>query len=119
MTYDGSQFVGLDEDCVDEDTDSANPLDSWLEFALLNNERYLIEHGHQVSYVPRVTNGGDYSSGAGERAWASVDWTHILFIPWIYQTGLEQVSIAGIARVADETADNNRVVARARKSCST
>lgn len=112
MSFDGSDFVGLDEDLVDNvaDSNSARPLDAMLEWSLRHNARYLIELGHRVSLVPFAANAGTYTTVDDERPIAGqaggTQLTSWLW-PWLYQAGATTIEASAIAAVGDQEGAQN------------
>jgi len=99
--FGGGTFYTLHDDAVDLDGDGSQPLDSYIECALRSNERWLLEYGDHVSWVPHTQNADDYDDESGIRAYTSNKWSSVLYIPWIISPGLESVTLSVLARAAD------------------
>ena len=97
----GFDFIGLDEDAITASVDSAQPLDAFVEWTLLDQMSYLIEAGHKVSFTPQTANAGSWSSYTGERPFASVNRSYAVLWPWFVQAGQTGVRIDAIIRNAD------------------
>ncbi len=99
-------FVAIDDDAVTTTTESdAVPWDSWIGYTLRDNASELLQRGHQIGWSPLVKGAGDYNSGTNHRAYASVERSTILYVPWALQPELRQVRVTPIARIATETAN--------------
>jgi hypothetical protein len=98
MSYDGSTYIALHDDLVEPD----QPLDSFVEMALRNNQIYIDEHGHQISWTPRCWDADNMVAYTGHRPYASVAESTIMYIPWIVQEGLSDFQIQMEHRVSNE-----------------
>lgn len=110
--YDGSEFVGLDEEAIEAAGNVSQPWDTWLDNALTSNEQWLIEVGHQISWTPLTNNGGDYEAKEDIRAFTSLSHTAALCLPWYYVEDVSAISVGLIARAATESADVDGVELR-------
>jgi len=96
-------FIGLDEDLTDAVAGAGQPMGAYVDYALRGRESYLVQDGHQVSWVPESANAGDLSASAGHRPYASAEFTTALMIPWVVEPGLSEVRAAIVCRVATES----------------
>lgn len=97
----GYEFIGLDEDAITATGDSAQPLDTCVEWTLLDQMSAIIEQGHSVSWTPQTGNAGDYDAFSGERPFASVSRSYAVLWPWWLQAGQTGVEVSAIVRNAD------------------
>lgn len=103
--YDGSEFVGIDEEAINADGSASQPWDAYLDAATASDEQWLLEVGHQIAWTPLTNNAGDYNDKAELRAYTSLAYTTILCLPWYYVEDQDAVSVGLIARGATESTD--------------
>lgn len=101
-SYDGSDFVGLDDEAVEAVGSVAQPWDAWLDAAISSNTSWLERTGDSVGWAPITNNAGDYNDGADLRPHTSVASSTILCLPWCYNQGMTGVGVGLVARVAQE-----------------
>jgi hypothetical protein len=105
-------FIGIDDESFDTTSSDCPPLDTWLEHRLRANAQHLITQGNQVSWAPLSGRSNDLSDATGKnniRPYASINTSTIMFVPWLIEPGLKQVSIHGIGRVGDEGGTNSYI----------
>jgi hypothetical protein len=100
--YDGSTFVGLDEDAIigaDE-----LPADTFVEHALRSNLEWIKSNIGQISHAETTANAGDYSSTAGDNARpvASNNQSYWLTVPVWLNPGLDRITVVLYYRHANE-----------------
>lgn len=99
--FNGGTFYALHDDAVAPDGDDSQPLDSYVECAMRSNERWLLEYGSHISWVPWTQNADDYDAEDGIRAYTSNRWSSVLYIPWLISPGLSSVTLWSLARASD------------------
>lgn len=99
-------FIGLDEDAITATGDSAQPLDAFVEWTLLDQMSWLIEEGYKVTWAPRTSNGGSYSTYTNERPMTSISRTYPCYWPWYFERGQNVLDVGGIVRIADPSGNS-------------
>ena len=91
MAFDGSDFKGLDSDVVTSNDGDDEVLDTWLEHRLRGNEYYLLQGRESISWQPWAGSSSltDYQSG--DRPYASLEWSTILCVPWVFEPTLSSI----------------------------
>jgi hypothetical protein len=107
--YDGSEFVGIDEECIEPNGAAARFWSTYFDNALASNIQYVAELGHEVAWAPLTNNGGDYNNKEGVRPYTSLNRTSVFVVPWIFAEDVTQLQLGLIARVADEPGDGQGV----------
>ena len=107
--YDGSEFVGIDEECIEPNGAAARFWSAYFDNALANNIQYIAELGHEVAWAPLTSNGGNYNNKEGVRPYTSLNRTSVFVVPWIFAEDVTQLQLGLIARVADEPGDGQGV----------
>lgn len=82
MAFDGSDFKGLDSDAVAP----GEVLDTWLEHRLRGNEYYLLRGHESISWQPFAGSSDPTDYQSGDRTFASLEWSTILCVPWVFET---------------------------------
>lgn len=95
--YDGTDFVGLDDDCIGNGSSSTLALDAWLSQRILGNQRRLtlgVDAASCAFWQEGAALDAAPSTNQGDRPWASVDWSMPVVIPLLLQPGLTSVEMA-------------------------
>ena len=105
MAFDGSDFKGLDGDVVASNDGDDEVLDTWLEHRLRGNEYYLLQGRESISWQPYAGSSSltDYQSG--DRPYASLEWSTILCVPWVYEPTLSSIIFDLYYRIASSGVD--------------
>ena len=101
MSFDGSEFIALDEDAVADN----EALDTFVDNSIRSNISALRQMGHQVTWTPRSYDADDPNQALRIRPYASRARSSILSVPWIVQNGQDGVSLTLHYRCADEQAE--------------
>ena len=96
--YEGGSFCAINNEALSAD----QPLDTFIDNALRSNSIWILNHGSQVSYTSKSRHSDDLDSSDGIRPFASLDYSSVLNVPWIYQPDLTSIDVSMIARVAGD-----------------
>lgn len=88
MSYDGSQYKGVDEQAAR----NAGPLDTWMENRLRSNALNVLRGYQSVSWQPDA-GGMSLDEVGSARPFASSEWTTILIAPWVIDVTLRKLFI--------------------------
>lgn len=101
--YDGTEFVGLDEDGLYYSTGtSEQPMDTWLAHAIRSNLLYVGKHyGSKMCVGERVANATVWTStGSNDhRPMAGLRKSAFLTIPWYFNVGCAKITADGVVRI--------------------
>jgi len=89
VSYDGTRFIGIDDDAMAED----QPLDAWLEQRVAAQGACLAAQGDVVSWSPTEFD-------EGERAYASVAWTCVFARVVPVDQSFESVTVEALCTIA-------------------
>lgn len=74
LLYDGSQFIGVDDDAIGDGTSLATqPLDAWLQTRIQANIEYLADEPRLLCFSPVITNADDYTTVTGIRPYTQLN----------------------------------------------
>lgn len=107
--FDGSRFVGLDDEGMSASGSAGRFWDTALDNAIASNAQHLIELGEGATWAPLTRRGGDWNEKTTLRPYTSFNRTAFLVLPWMFPQDAASLQLGLIARVADETGDSKGV----------
>lgn len=107
MAFDGTDFVGLDEDCLGNGDADTLPLDAFLQQRIRGNQYYLAQGRNAVTCTFRQGTDAETAKSAEDRPWASLRKSYPVCIPWRMSQGLDGMRLSGLWYVGGEGLENN------------
>lgn len=101
MSFDGTEFLALDDDAADPD----EPLDVYIDTGLRSNIEALLTLPQSIVWSPVTIDSSFIDRKNGVRPYASRAESTVLHVPWMLQEGQEAVGIDMHYRL-DEEGDN-------------
>jgi hypothetical protein len=98
MSFDGSEFIALDDDAVAAD----EPLDTFVDHALRSNVLALSALGYCATWHRHTDDEDDQDQKANIRPYASVEWSSVLAVPWIVDAGQDALTTNTFYRSGQE-----------------
>lgn len=102
-SYDGSAFIGVDDDAMGDGSDSTQPLDAWMQWRMQANIEYMAAEPRMICFSPVISNADDFASVTGIRPYTQLQEGSVFFWDvqcFAKQTGID-VTIAYQSYLAD------------------